>query len=147
MTPPERPSVAYVDSSALVKLVLEEPESEALLSYLAAARPRVVSSILAAVEVPRAIGRAEPDDVEAARSRAAAVIRETVLLELTLTLAERAAAASPRELRAADAVHLVSALALGSELSAFVAYDRRLLAAARAAGLPATAPRGGAQPS
>ena len=140
MTRAERPRAAYLDSSALVKLVLVEPESDALATYLADEKPRVISSILAAVEVPRAVERAEPDDAEAARARASAVIGETVLMELTLELAQRAAAISPRELRAADAVHVVSAASLGPELSAFVAYNRRLLTAARGAGLPVLSP-------
>ena len=133
--------VAYLDSSALVKLVLTEAESEALFRYLTEERPRVVSSILAAVEVPRAIECAEPDEPEAAGNRVSALIGETVLLELTLELANKAAAAAPAELRAADAIHLVSAGSLGRELSSFVAYERRLVAAARAAGLTVVSPR------
>lgn len=132
--------VAYLDSSALVKLVLEEPESGALGRFLADEGPRVVSSILAAVEVPRAARRAEPVDEAAAVARAAAVVGEAVLMELTPELAREAAALVRPKLRAADAVHLASALSLGSELSAFVAYDARLLAAAGAAGLPTKSP-------
>jgi uncharacterized protein len=132
--------VAYLDSSALVKLVLPEPESEALAGYLRERRPRAVSTILAAVEVPRAVERAEPVDPVAAGRRLRAVLGETTLVDLTLELADQAAPLPPPELRAADAVHLATALALGEDLSAFVAYDRRLLAAAGAAGLPVQTP-------
>jgi len=133
-------AVVYLDSSALVKLVLAEPESAPLRRYLAEGRLRAVSSILAAVEVPRAVRRAEPAETERAAERAAAVVAETVLLELTLELAQRAALAAPAELHSADAVHLVSAVSLGSELSAFVVYDRRLTEAARRENLPVVSP-------
>ena len=133
-------AVAYLDSSALVKLVLPESESEALAGYLREQQPRVVSTILAAVEVPRAVERAEPVDPVAAGERLHAVLGEMTLVDLTLELADRAAALPPTELGAADAVHLATALALRDDLSAFVAYDRRLGAAAGAAGLPVAAP-------
>jgi len=133
-------AVAYLDSSAVVKLVLPEPESEALAGYLRVQRPRVVSTVLAAVEVPRAVERAEPVDPVATGERLRAVLGEMTLVDLTLELADQAAALPPPEFRAADAVHLATALALGDDLSAFVAYDRRLRVAAGAAGLPVAVP-------
>ena len=39
-----------------------------------------------------------------------------------------------------DALHVASALLLGDALTAFVAYDHRLVDAARSAGLAVTAP-------
>jgi hypothetical protein len=46
----------------------------------------------------------------------------------------------PRRLGTADAIHLASALAIRRDLSAFVAYDKRLLDAAAEAGLPTASP-------
>ena len=132
--------VAYLDSSALVKLVLEETESTALRRYLAEEATRVVSSVLAAIEVPRAVRRAEAADFPVADRRARRVVGETVLLELTLELAQEAATAGSTDLRSADAVHLVSAVSLGPQLSAFIAYDGRLCAAAAGVGLPIISP-------
>src|SRR5919201_1903160 len=103
----------------VARLAPPPDRADVIARLIADEKPRVISSILAAVEVPRAVERAEPDDAEAARARASAVVGETVLMELTLELAQRAAAISPRELRAADAVHVVSAASLGPELSAF----------------------------
>jgi len=51
-----------------------------------------------------------------------------------------AAGVRPPTLRVIDAIHLASALAIRQELTAFVAYDKRLLAAARTAGLPTASP-------
>ena len=53
-------SPVYVDSSALVKLIVREPETDALRQYLTSAGP-LTSSILATVEVSRAVARAAPE--------------------------------------------------------------------------------------
>ena len=45
-----------------------------------------------------------------------------------------------RRLSPAHAIHLASALAVRRDLTAFVAYDEALLAAAADAGLPVAAP-------
>ena len=52
----------------------------------------------------------------------------------------RAAGARPVTLRALDAIHLASVLAIRHELTALVCYDKRLLAAAQDAGLPTASP-------
>jgi len=121
----------YLDASALVKLVVEEPESPALRRYLAAPAVRA-TSILAAVEVPLALARRRGGD-----ERAVALLTRVELLPLTDAVVERAGRLAP--LRALDAIHLASALELGP-LDAFVAYDRQLRERAQAAGLPVTAP-------
>jgi uncharacterized protein len=59
---------------------------------------------------------------------------------LTRDLLERAGELGPPPLRSLDAIHLASALSIGAELTAFVAYDRRLQAAAEAERLPVVAP-------
>ena len=127
----------YLDSSALVKLALSEPESAALTSYLAA-RPGqdLVSSTLHRAEVLRAIWRSEPG----ALPRAQRIIRRVSVVSLTHDLLDNAATVPPGGLSTTAAIHLASALAIKRDLTAFVCYDKRLADAAEAAGLPVAAP-------
>jgi len=128
-------SVAYLDSSALVKLVAAEPESWVLGDFVR--NRQVVSSDIARVELPRSVRRLGLGD--AAVSRTDEVLRRITLLKLERTVLTRAAELEPVELRSLDAIHLASALSV-SELEAFVTYDRRLAAAAENAGLGVMAP-------
>ncbi len=127
----------YLDSSALVKLAVAERESAGLLSWLAE-QPNLVqvSSSVIRVEVPRAVWRAEPS----ALPESYLVIRRTAEIELTGEVLGQAARTRPVTLGALDAIHLASALVLRRELTSFVSYDTRLLAAARDAGLPTASP-------
>ena len=133
----------YLDSSALLKLLFEERESAALALWISeqAGRP-MVSSELAKVEVVRATRRLNADVVPAAR----ALISQLDLIPLSGALIEEAADTGEPALRTLDAIHLASALSIRIELTAFVAYDNRLLAAAEAAGIepirPSTASPG-----
>ena len=131
------PGVAYLDSSALVKLVTEEAETAALSGSLAD-WPRRMTSCIAEVEVLRAVRRTK--DTAAAVAKAREVLQTLVLIDVDAGVRSAAAVIEPRMLRAFDAIHLASALTLGEELAAFVTYDRRLLDAASAAGLPVLAP-------
>ena len=133
----EQERAVYLDASALVKLVLPETESGALIQELAD-EPRLVTSILGWVETRRAIS-ATTD--EAAVHRAVDTLFEQVtVVELTQTVAEAAATVQPKALRTLDAVHLATPLALGAEIDAFLVYDQRLADAARSVGLPVRAP-------
>ncbi len=126
----------YLDSSALVKLVVVEAESASLGSYLRAFSGRRASSALARVEVPRAV-RAEGNwAVISART----LLGKFDLLAMPPDLLDEAADLAPAGLRSLDAIHLASALRLGPRLTALVGYDRRLTEAATALGLPVAAP-------
>ena len=127
--------LAYLDSSALVKLVLEETETIALTSFLQG-WPARVSSIIAYVEVHRAARR----EAERASARADEVLELVDLIELDRAVVDLARALEPAELRSLDAIHLASALSVGAGLGAFVTYDRRLYEVAGRVGLEAVAP-------
>jgi predicted nucleic acid-binding protein len=125
----------YLDSSALVKLVVAEPETAALRRYLRARSARVTSE-LSVAEVLRAALRRDADLVESARRLLARVDR----IALGSQLVERAGTLMPRDMRTLDALQVAGALELGDELEAVVAYDRRLLDAAAAHRLPTASP-------
>jgi uncharacterized protein len=127
----------YLDSSALVKLILEESESRTLARWLAErADLALVSSAIHRTEVPRAIWRANPS----ALPRSLRQVRGVEKIGLSTDVLDSAAAVPPQSLRSLDAIHLASALSVRRELTAFVAYDKRLLAAAKDAGLPTASP-------
>jgi predicted nucleic acid-binding protein len=127
----------YLDSSALVKLALTEPESAGLARWLAdRADQPLVSSVLHRAEVPRAVWRAEPG----ALPRSYRVIKRIAKVALTADVLDTSATLPPQTLSPGQAIHLASALVLKRDLSAFVAYDEGLLAAAADAGLPVASP-------
>jgi len=125
----------YLDSSALVKLVVREAESAALRRLLRA-HPVRVSSALARVEVTRAVRAQGP----AVRARAQAVLTRVRLLRIDDDILATAAMLDPKVLRSLDAIHLASASALGAELDALVSYDARMRDAAAILGYPTLAP-------
>lgn len=127
----------YLDSSALVKLALVEPESRALVRWLAErADQPLVSSVLHRAEVPRAVWLAEPG----ALPRSYRVIKRIGKVALTPDVLDTSATLPPKSLASVHAIHLASALALKRDLTAFVAYDQNLLDAANEAGLPVASP-------
>jgi predicted nucleic acid-binding protein len=127
-------SLAYVDASALTKLILDEPESDAMQRWYIES-DRVTCSVLGIIETRRAVRRREHD-----ATHLDVILRSVVVLDLDADLAMLAAAAQPVTLRTLDAVHLAAAQRLGAEIDAFVTYDDRLAAAARDAGLPVVRP-------
>ena len=130
--------VLYLDSSAIVKLILVEPQSAALRT-LFASWPSRASSALARVEVPRAVQRATCEDPEASEETRN-VLSGFTLIAITDDLLDIAAHLGPLELRSLDAIHVASALSLGSVLGALVSYDDRLSTAARTAGMHVLSP-------
>jgi predicted nucleic acid-binding protein len=121
--------VTYLDSSALVKLAVREPESRALRRYLARRRP-LVCSALARVEVARAL---IPLGEQAIR-RGDEVLSRIDLVRINDRVLRAAAVLMPAELRSLDAIHLATAQLLGSELHRIVTYDNRMVSAAKALG-------------
>jgi uncharacterized protein len=128
--------LVYVDASALVKLIVDEAESGALVRYLAD-RPAQLTSELSSVEVRRAVLRAGLPD----RERTDAVLAQIAMHAVTRSVLHRAAALGPATLRTLDAIHLATALELGGDLDAFLTYDARLQEAAREHGAALAAPR------
>jgi predicted nucleic acid-binding protein len=126
---------AYLDSSAFVKLVSPEGESEALEDYLRRWQ-RSSSSTLLHIEALRAAGVAGAEAVASARLR----LRSVDLIPIDSLILEQAATIGPPSLRFLDAIHLTTALILGPDLGVIVTYDRRMADAAAQLGLPVAAP-------
>lgn len=126
-------SAVYLDSSALVKTVVAEPESAALLRFLRS-RPVRVSCALARTE--GAVRHLGP----AIAGRAREAVQRLDLVPLDDALLEAAGALDARVLRSLDAIHLAAALSLGRQLEALVTYDGRMAGAARLLGMPVAAP-------
>jgi hypothetical protein len=68
------------------------------------------------------------------------VIKRIARVALSAAVLDDSATLPPQDLTPAQAIHLASALAVKRDLTAFVAYDERLLAAATNAGLPVASP-------
>ena len=131
----------YADASALAKLILDEPESDALRTFLTDAQ--LVSSELVVTELPRAARRAAALDrrlpLNGLLERTVELLEAVALLPLEVELLQAAGAIGEPLLRALDAVHVTSALAL-APLEGFVTYDERQAAVARLAGLRTISP-------
>jgi len=130
-------ALIYLDSSALVKLIVTEPESAALTELLRA-WPDRISSALALTEVPRALRRAGFGNPE--RSRARQVLTRVNLVEVDRRILAAAASLDPPTLRTLDAIHVATALAVREDLGVVVSYDLRLSVAAQRAQLEVLAP-------
>ena len=135
--------VAYLDASAIVKLIADEEESAALRAWL----PQwsaASSSELALTEVRRAVDRKRVGR-RAAKQAALGTGFARVLAGLDLVPLDRALLVAAGELpgalmRSLDAIHVVSALTLGDAVGAFVTYDERQAEGAAACDLAVAAP-------
>jgi uncharacterized protein len=128
--------LTYLDSSAIVKLAILEPESTALRRYLTRRQP-LVSSALARTEVARALTPSGP----AAVARGEEVLRRIQLLRINDRVLSEAGRLEPLELRSLDAIHLASARELGTSIRQIVTYDDRMGEAAEILGWTVVAPK------
>jgi len=122
----------YLDSSAIVKLVIDEEGSAELRAAIADAS--LVTSRIAVVEVGKAIARVDP------AADPHATLEAFAFVELDEELSWSAAGTGRAVLRALDAIHVASAVLLGEEISAFITYDGRQSDAATEVGLRVLSP-------
>jgi predicted nucleic acid-binding protein len=123
--------VLYLDSSAIVKLVLHEPETSVLIQTVRA-DPEIVSSGLAWTEVVLATRRAGRST-----GRAERVLDGIALVPIDDGILREAATLG---LRTLDAIHLSTALSLRPDVGAMITYDVRQSRAASALGLEVAMP-------
>ena len=129
-------TVAYLDSSAFVKLVVAEPESDALRRALRR-WPERASSTLLRTEAVRALRRSGNDRHVAHARR---LLRAIHLIRVDEPLLDRAGDLEPPDLRSLDAIHLAAALLISADLGVVFCYDPRLRQAAEAYGLDVDSP-------
>ena len=125
----------YLDSSALVKLAVREPESAALRQFIRRRRP-LISSALARTEVARALLSLGPQAIQ----RGESVLARIDLVRVNDRILNNAGAMLPVDLRSLDAIHLATAQHLGADLARIVTYDDRLENAAENLGLTVARP-------
>lgn len=128
--------LAYLDSSALVKLVIAERESPSLQVEILE-RSGLVSSWLAAAELQRAVRRTGR---RALLSRVDELFGAVYFIDLTQALLMTAGELAPPELRTLDAIHVAAALSVEDPSLDFLTYDTRQAAAARQNGLRVLSP-------
>ena len=127
----------YLDTSALVKLVVAESESAALRKWLRGADRNPVTCDLARTELLRAVRRSAPTRIVQAR----AVLDSVALTEVATAIFEGAGRLDPAGLRSIDAIHVAAALDLGDDLDGIVTYDDRLAEAAELNGIVVARPK------
>jgi uncharacterized protein len=119
------PPLVYADSSALVKLVVEEAETAALELYIAEREPVITTSRIAVVEIARALVTADLERDN--RSEAERLLRSYFLIDVSGPILDDAAGLTT-SVRSLDAIHLASARHVGPD--EVLVYDRRLARAA-----------------
>lgn len=124
----------YIDSSAILKMIIKEKESDAIISI---ARARFITSEISRVEVIRAILRYEPSALKSA----AQVLKNINYVKIdsqTLVQAERLP--DRINLRALDAIHIAVAAKMGLKINSILTYDKQMAKAAKALGFEVMAP-------
>jgi predicted nucleic acid-binding protein len=132
--------VIYMDTSALTKLLIAEPETPELRAWLAVQSGQgeyAATSTLGRVELMRVVARfGEPGQSERARY----LLDGLDILPLTEPVIALAETIGPPSLRTLDAIHLAAAAQIEQELTAVVTYDHRLLDGCREVGLTTASP-------
>ena len=137
-------TAVYLDTSAVLKLVIDEPEARGLRGFLRGDNPRaiplsLVSSELTVTEALRAGRRHSRDAV----GRVEQLLASMYLVRLSGSVFHRAGRLLLPSLRSLDALHLQAALELGEAITGVVTYDARLAEAAEEAGVTVFTPRAG----
>jgi predicted nucleic acid-binding protein len=128
----------YLDTSALIKLVVVERESPALRAFLdGIADDTLFTAALARTELVRVARRLDVDAVAQSRQLFGGI----ATVNLTAPLLDAAANLDPPMLRSLDAIHLAAAQRAGADLRGVITYDTRMSDAARALAIPVIAPR------
>ena len=119
--------MAYVvDSSALVKLIVNEQHSKSLGSWIDSCKQDLFISELARTEVSRAIARVDPN----LNKQFNAILTRFGVIRVSTQVLTIAAVLSPTTLRTLDAIHLASCVILSDDLTGFVTYDNAQASAA-----------------
>jgi predicted nucleic acid-binding protein len=127
--------VLYLDSSAILKLVFREAESDALRAFIEFDLD-LVTSRLGWTEVRRQARRSDPNSTDSAL----VVLRRFDLVPVDVSILDSASFLTPPTLRTLDAIHVATALSIRDDLEGLVTYDRRTIEAATLNGLSVESP-------
>lgn len=135
----------YLDTSALLKLLRRETETDALIKHLDThAQQELMTSALATVEVARALIAVGAREVAARAARRSDRIEIGDVAIPALAMAgqvlDLARTLPPAVLRSLDAIHVATAMLAGEALDHVITYDKRMAVAAQAAGLRTASP-------
>lgn len=126
----------YMDTSALVKLLVAEPESDALDEHLETSGGQMTTSVITEVELVRAVNRVD----ESKHREVSILLGRQVLLPITESIRVRAGYLLPKGIRSLDAIHIATAVEIQPNLASVVSYDVKLIDAARSLGLRVHSP-------
>lgn len=130
-------SLYYADTSAVIKLLVDEAHTSAMAAFFDEHEDwDWASSALLRVEVARTISRIQPALLPQARE----LLDFFSSIEINDDIVDQAMIEPDRSLRSLDAIHLATARVFSDDLAALVSYDERLLTAATHAGLPTVSP-------
>lgn len=129
-------ATTYLDSSAIVKLAVREPESDSLRRHLRRRRS-LITSALARTEVLRALLPGGENVVDAGRR----VLSRIDIVRINDHVLNQAGTLLPTELRSLDAIHLSTAARIGVDLGEIITYDDRMAGAARQMGYKVSSPK------
>ncbi|WP_224274872.1 type II toxin-antitoxin system VapC family toxin [Nocardioides lacusdianchii] len=124
----------YLDTSAAVKLLVAEAESDALVDELRREQSTLVACLLLETELRRVVAR-EPGLTQQVVTQ---LLRGVDLYELPPPLFAEAGLLPGAGLRSLDALHLAAAIRL--EVESVITYDVRMVEAATLLGLDVLAP-------
>lgn len=145
--PASSPAVLYVDTSALLKLLVREAESAAIERELLTWSD-LATSVITEVELPRAVARAREERPEAVIDGSVVlqgVLASAAIVPLEEPMVTAARKVKPVHVGALDAIHIASALAFGKELAGVATYDKRMQDALQPLGVRVIAPKETAQ--
>lgn len=125
----------YLDTSAALKLILREAESEALIDAVTAARPTLAASFLLETELRRVTHRVP----ELSQAQVTSLLDRVDLYEASPAVFRQAGLLPGAHLRSLDALHLATAIAIGAD--DVLSYDQRFAEVVRQVGLTVLAPQ------
>jgi predicted nucleic acid-binding protein len=138
-----RAGILYVDTSALLKLLVREAES-AVIEQELVLWPNLATSIVTEVELPRAVARAREDRPDAVIDGSLilqGVVASAAIIELNEEIVAAARSVGPVHVGALDAIHIASALSLDKDLAGVATYDGRMADALTRVGVNVIAPQ------
>ncbi len=126
----------YLDTSSVLKLILEERESQAFHKFVQALEPKSVHySFMTKVETLRTLRNLNIDP-----EPAATLFESWTAIRANREIFKLAEQVNPRELRTPDAIHLAFALILTPLKVAMLTYDKQLAKASIESGIEAISP-------